>query len=545
MSIKIPVHATLDNMHASHGLRHDDFKQYHEYCTRRMSRLRHHKTVRKDLVNSSVYVAGEKTKRHAFCARVIPDESVDHENFLLLVLVDAERAWSHSNELKALLHEQLPKNHQKSKSTAGKVRQHALRRLKRAKHLATNFLELCEKFADEVTKEEARAYAAWMNGNLALENNNWKVACDEFQTAITLCMKLSQQENNLEISDLFAGRANSVLKPLLKYCQYEWKESGGDSIGIMEGNEGEEGARKSAVSSLTYRDQTVEIESKDLKVLLLKAESLKSDDPSGDDEAFLSLLSMYDDAQAIVTRDLQTYREMKSGPAVDAKRAELENLSGYIKLQKLQLSMARQERVIAASDKKKIADSAHLYDALLQDARAICDLPGPKEEDEFFLEASANVLRVRAFRLFYISQLYASLGKFPEALVLIQQSEHLANQANEEIAACDEMKQADAYMDALDNLLHEIKTIKLRFQLQSYLGASTLSTTGDLFSKLDQFKPSSNIVEIAPIPAPAKPAFFDIAWNYASLFPQQELTKYIDENKPKGSTGLMGWFRSS
>jgi hypothetical protein len=77
---------------------------------------------------------------------------------------------------------------------------------------------------------------------------------------------------------------------------------------------------------------------------------------------------------------------MKAGPAVDTKRNHLELLSGYIKLQKLKLSMERHEKMIAGWD--NVADSAHLFDSLLHDAEALSELPGPEEEeDEFFLEA--------------------------------------------------------------------------------------------------------------------------------------------------------------
>jgi hypothetical protein len=50
---------------------------------------------------------------------------------------------------------------------------------------------------------------------------------------------------------------------------------------------------------------------------------------------------------------------------------------------------------------------------------------------------------------------------------------------------------------------------------------------------------------MSPIPAPAKPTFFDVAWNHASSYPHDELKHFMDQNKPKGSGGLMGWFRSS
>jgi signal recognition particle subunit SRP68 len=161
-------------MQSAHGLRHDDYKQYHEYCTRRLSRIRHNREVRKELVHSATYVSGEKTRKHAYCPRDLPDD-LNHENMLLVVLVDAERAWAHSCELKALLHEQLPKNHEKAKAAPGSIRQHALRRLRRAKQLAIRFEDLCGQFSDETTQEEAKAYASWMRGNFALEVNDWKV----------------------------------------------------------------------------------------------------------------------------------------------------------------------------------------------------------------------------------------------------------------------------------------------------------------------------------------------------------------------------------
>lgn len=174
MKIRIPLHSNIESMQSAHGLRHDDFKQYHEYCTRRLTRIRHNSEVRKDLVHSAVYVAGEKTSRHAYCPRDLPD-IVNHENFLLVILVDAERAWAHSCELKALLNDQLPKNHEKAKAAPGKLRQHSLRRLRRAKQLASRLEELCEHYGDQSTQEEAKAYASWMRGNLALEVNEWKV----------------------------------------------------------------------------------------------------------------------------------------------------------------------------------------------------------------------------------------------------------------------------------------------------------------------------------------------------------------------------------
>lgn len=358
---------------------------------------------------------------------------------------------------------------------------------------------------------------------------------------MSLCLKLAQQEKNLETSDIFASRANNVLKPLLKYCQYELKEAGGNLSNILEESETNANNKENTASALVYRGQTVDVANKSLKVLLLKAESLQADLTEEEDATFLSLLSLYDDAQAIVARDMQNYSAMKAGPLVNAKRAELENISGYVKQKKLELSMTHHERMISSCE--KVADFAHLYDSLLQDARAMCDLPGPEEEDEFFLEANANVLRVRAFRAFYVSQLYATLGKFGEAVVLIDQSKYLADQASEEIAACDEMEKADEYIHELERLIDEIGAIKLRIQIQACIGKNSLSSTGDLFSRLNQFNPVHNFAELSPIPLPAKPAFFDIAWNHVNAFPRGDLRSYVDKRKNRSSSNLLGWFQ--
>jgi signal recognition particle subunit SRP68 len=559
-------------MQSAHGLRHDDYKQYHEYCTRRLSRIRHNREVRKELVHSAAYVSGEKTRKHAYIPRDLP-EDLNHENMLLVVLVDAERAWAHSCELKALLHEQLPKNHEKAKAAPGSIRQHALRRLRRAQQLAIRFEDLCGLFSDVITQEEAKAYASWMRGNFALEVNDWKVrltartrslnycfvryslrilnalqtACAEFQESISLCSKLAQMEDDLETSDLFTGRANNVLKPLLKYCQYEWKETGGDVL--VEFEDGEKGGSKNesaGAGSVSYRGQSIIVENKSLKVLLLKAESLLASTNGADDEedeTFVSLLSMFDDAHGMVSADLQKFRQMKAGPAVNSKRIQLEQLSGYIRYQKLQLSMKRHELMVASCD--NAADSAHLYDALLHDAKAVCELPGPEEEDEFFLEANANVLRVRAFRAFYVAQLYMSLNKFTEALALMKQAKILADRASEEVAACDDLEHADTYLEDLDLLMNDIAEMTMRIEARSYLGLDSSSVTGDILSNLDDFVPNNNLTDLSPIPAPAKPTFFDVAWNHASSYPHEELKQFMHQNKPKGSGGLMGWFRSS
>ena len=100
---------------------------------------------------------------------------------------------------------------------------------------------------DEHTQMEARAYASFMRGNLALETNQWQMACAEYQMAMQLCESLAKglaanscnddngngggaedgdlNVHQLELFDFFHSRAKNVIAPLLKYCQYELQVS--------------------------------------------------------------------------------------------------------------------------------------------------------------------------------------------------------------------------------------------------------------------------------------------------------------------------------
>ena len=96
---------------------------------------------------------------------------------------------------------------------------------------------------DEHTQMEARAYASFMRGNLALEMNQWQTACTEYQMALQLCEALGQgaaaasgssssgtddgnvDVQQLELFDFINSRAKNVIAPLLKYCHYELQVS--------------------------------------------------------------------------------------------------------------------------------------------------------------------------------------------------------------------------------------------------------------------------------------------------------------------------------
>lgn len=372
-----------------------------------------------------------------------------------------------------------------------------------------------------------------------------QTACQEFQSSARHCRSLAgSQGDNLELRDLFAGRVSNVINPLLKYCLYELQENGGDISEFEDGEKDLVRESGTATSTITFRGRNVVLQSAALKVLFLKMASLENDYIASQvDSHFVALFTAYDDANTMISADLRKLRDMKAGPAVDAKKLDMEFLLGYVKNAKLKLSMKRHESRITSSEKE--SELAHLYDSLLQDCKSVRELPGPAEEDEFLLEANANVLRVRAFRAYYVSQLYMQTNKVGEALALLNQARVLANQAMEEIAACEQMEGSEDYLDELEKLLSEdIKGSTIRARTQMVLGTVN-STEGALLSNLDSFAQFDNCVDLQTIPVPCKPVFFDIAWDHVSSIPTDDLQGHIDKLKPSKSGGLLGWLSGS
>lgn len=374
------------------------------------------------------------------------------------------------------------------------------------------------------------------------------------------------------------------------------------------------------MSTVQFRGQDVPVENEALRVALLEAADLKADlDKSSeaaglgkekedeDDAKFLSLLSGYDDAAAIALDDLVEYMGMKAGPAVNARRRDAELLVGYVKYQKLRLLMRRNERMVEelrgkeraaneagggdgdgsrsgseVDDAKRAEEIAHLYDALLQDARAVAALPGgndgeekDQEEDEFALEADANVLRIRALRSYYVARLYASpsVGRHAEAAALLRLSRSLAARAAEEIAACQDMEEGDARAEAMDKLGGAIEAETCRAAAGAFLAkrrgggsssgvASSSSSTSravmgggsGFLRRLDDFDASSascgcdpptRLADVPPLPEPipCRPTFFDVALNHVGEFQAEELAAHVNAHQEKKSGGgLLSWF---
>lgn len=342
----------------------------------------------------------------------------------------------------------------------------------------------------------------------------------------------------------------------------------------------------SSMSQIVFRENTISVETKELRMALLKIQDLKGDwekdnknnNSNSSDAKFMELLNGYDDAISLTNQELKQLATLKSGPAVNAKKFQLMNIVGYCKYQKLKLVMGRNEDMangIIRRNKKKggmtlkhFEEVAHLYDALLQDARAVASLPGggsPEDfdgsvtssaEDEFLLEANANILRLRALRCYYLAKMHASphVNKYTEAVALLDQAESLAQEATEEIGACDQMEGGDELLETLEGALEEMRGEKCRMVAVSYLNKNKSSTADKcVLERLYDYDIPSASTPLAHVPPKlepmaCKPSFFDVALNYVSDYPTDELEQVLEEHVDGASgsgesKGILGWFR--
>ena len=97
------IFQTLDQAQSFHGIPLQDYDQYHQYCTKRLHRIRHHKDVRTLLTHNSKYHSsseaggggggGGNKRRNAYWPRNIP-QHIPHEYVVWNFVFNAERAWA-------------------------------------------------------------------------------------------------------------------------------------------------------------------------------------------------------------------------------------------------------------------------------------------------------------------------------------------------------------------------------------------------------------------------------------------------------------------
>jgi hypothetical protein len=415
-----------------------------------------------------------------------------------------------------------------------------------------------------------------------------QIASENYARAMSLCHELSgenepQQSNaeggegsegdldvvqRLERHDLFVTRADTILRPLFRYCQYELKQAGEPTMEeprLLSSGKQDDPSDDQDQESIVFRDRELVLDNKDLRVLLLKFQSVEQElkeeadkettTQSHRETQFLTALSILDDAVDVIQSLEQGLSKAStvSGPAVQAKLEQYSLWRGYLQYTKTTKVMEHTENLLIATSMGP-SEKVHVYDAVLQHAKSLLNLPRPtdggsggvasEEDDEFVLQVQANIVRLRALKTYHMGWSYfTQLSKHGPALALLEHSSDLAKRAEEEIAACDEdMPFSSEYLSQLEELPLESATgaVKAAMALSqrqharklqkvvataaasgegnSIAVATPITTDRPLLLRLNDYDGGTSgapIADLRLLPLPCKPAFYDLAYGHA------------------------------
>ncbi|XP_004394369.1 PREDICTED: signal recognition particle subunit SRP68 isoform X2 [Odobenus rosmarus divergens] len=496
--------------------------------------------------------------------------------YLLLVLMDAERAWSYAMQLK------------QEANTEPRKRFHLLSRLRKAVKHAEELERLCESNrVDAKTKLEAQAYTAYLSGMLRFEHQGWKAAIEAFNKCKTIYEKLASAFTE-EQAVLYNQRVEEI-SPNIRYCAYNI----GDQSAISElmqmrlrsgGTEGllaeklealitQTRAKQAAtMSEVEWRGRTVPVKIDKVRIFLLgladnEAAIAQAESEETKERLFESMLSECRDAIQAVREELKPDQKQRDYTleGESGKVSNLQYLHSYLTYIKLSTAVRRNENMAKGLQKAlqqqpeddskrspRPQDLIRLYDIILQNLVELLQLPGLEEDRAFQKEIGLKTLVFKAYRCFFIAQSYVLVKKWSEALVLYDRVLKYANEVNSDAGA---FRNSLKDLPDVQELITQVRSEKCSLQAAAILDASdshqteTSSQVKDNKPLVERFEtfcldPSlvtkqANLVHFPPgfQPIPCKPLFFDLALNHVA-FPPLE-----DKLEQKTKSGLTGYIK--
>ncbi|XP_067354162.1 signal recognition particle subunit SRP68 [Channa argus] len=545
-----------------HGLRHGDYQRYRGYCSRRLRRLR--KTLGFKMGN-----------RHKFIGKKVTVELLSDNRYLLLVLMEAERAWSYAMQLK------------QEANTEPRKRFHLLARLRKAAKHSEKLEKLCESpRVDAKTKLEAQAYTAYLSGMVEFELQEWKRAMEAFNKCKTIYEKLASAFTE-ELAVLYRQRVDEI-SPNIRYCAYniddpnaikdlmQMRLTGGGGGMMAEKLESliTQARTKQAatMSEVEWRGRTVPVKIDKARIFLLgladnEAAIAQATNEETKEHLYETLLVECRDTIQAVREELKNEAKQRerSSDVDSGKVSNLQFLHSYLTYIKLCTLVKRNESMAHTlqaklkqpeSDENKRGphpqDLIRLYDIILQSLAELSTLQGLEDDHTFQKEVALKMLVYKAYRCFFIAQSYVLVKKWSEALVLY---ERVLKYAKEVQSKAKNLNNSLKDLPDIQELIAEVNAEKYSLQAAAILDTDEMAEVPTqqqvkdntpLCDHLETFRldpalvgKQPNLVQFPPDfqPIPCKPLFFDLALNHVAFPPLD------DKVEQKGKGGLTGYIK--
>ncbi|GIY51758.1 signal recognition particle subunit SRP68 [Caerostris darwini] len=545
-----------------HGLRHGDYQRYRSYCSRKLRRIR----------KSLHFIQASK---HRFQGKKLTEETLTDVRYLYIPLMMTERAWGYAMQLK------------QEANTEPRKKFHLIARLRKASKLANDLESLCESSkCDARTKLEAQAYAAWIRGSLHFELQEWQKAMEFFRISQTIYEKLSEALNEDEVI-LYKQRVEELI-PNIRYCAYNigdetaindllkmrlsGKTAGEDLLSNALDHLIAQTREKQAVtlSEVEWRNRKIPVRHEKIRLFLLNVQDSQMQvEQAADLQAKIAvyerLLMDCKDAIQVVRDEMKDQAAKGRSEAVNSSLIFLQSYLTYIRLSKtvernLLFIESLKENLLSseagAGEGKKVTKPQDLirpYEIIIQNLNEMTQLSGLENDSNFLEETEASSLAYKAHRCFYIAEVYASAGKWVEAVALYGRAEEYIKKSLKNPALKDKK-----LIGQLKELTTKIEGNKYNAYSLSILGNDSSSAQGEavknkklLMERLDEYVEDPSLLSQQPHiaqfppnfqPIPCKPLFFDLALNQIE-FPS--LDDRIEQKKGSGITNFVrGWLGS-
>lgn len=536
----------------ANGLRHNDFRRYRQYCTRRLKRVR-------------AVLKFQLSNHHAndrFIQRDLP-RTIDNPLWLVYLLTQVERSWAYAQELNE---ERLNDKENLRK------RFHLIKKLRRACSNSNILEQACHAFADTRTQLQAEAYSLEMNGALNVELGDFERALTQFTQANAIYVNLGKvagSDLQALCEERVAHQADQirVIKYSLKMNNQSHVEEEDDDMISLDNNamlsakmqalmRERDDRQAASIDSVQWADTSVPVANEKLRVALLRIRRLREQGKklnvgsntsinSADEETgpqtlsglYSSIASTYDEALRIVKDELS---EVK----LEAHRTNLLALQCYCQYERAN-AMKHRNRLFAQSLRARF----HAFSSIAQ-SKTSTKKTKPDELVLVFEKILANLSEMKdaastqpsfanliqqqtvlyeAWRLYYVAESYRRSKKYAESFALFQLVSERARTANNITT-----QNTDPDMDIASEIAElESQAIAAKVLVQSTAvlesQSSTVTNTADsneadvpsLLQRLDQFRTGieADQLRLADWPpsyksVPCKPVFFDLAYNY-------------------------------
>lgn len=519
-----------------HGLKHDDYQRYRQYCSRRLHRI--YKGLK--------FLHGSKKFSNK---KITPELFVKDIRYMQIILIRAERAWAYAMDLKQFA------------NTESRKQVHLIAKLKKAVVYADELESNCVSLkCDATTQLEAKAYRHYMLGMLLFEQSHWQKAVVSLSAAQKIYNKLADA---VEDSELYREK-HDEMTPKVQYCLYNIQSMGDEKI---HGEDGEglfqeldhiiankaTKATRTAVREIKWEGKSFTISSDDIKIQLVQMEdNIQLAKECTDHDKRLELY------EEILSSCRDISQQIRKSGTVD----NVELVTDYFAYLRIMNTVDRFLTMIQqVSDKltgvvetrpgSKIArpeDLVRLYDIILQNYADLRDINSLDKDGDTYQMIDINTMFYRAKRCFYIAECHLGQSNWLNAIVLYDKcSQHIdltleaANAVNSKIT--------QMIIEDLQALSKQIYSQRCSAQASAFLQTQLIDeemkeiTASDknrmLLESLEEFKLLKNENELptlATLPPdfqtiPSKPTFFDISLNHIE-FPN------LDDRVEKESSGL-------